>query len=369
MDRLSKNGYLSIVHLFEQAGAHENHQKGYKLFLNKLVAKLYTDSQDSIFDLAEFRRFHLMFDDNTVDMESVCEYLCGIQRRNNMDDHLYCLEFEKCVWEVLKATEEELTSNIVQCCKEDIFFQLFCLFNRFCEPDEIPMKISFSATMFLAKHFKASRGPTVSHEALTFPEFLNFVCSPYRKQCCDRILAKAVKKTYDMFVRDILMEGREVYQVRTCSGKRSSKITTKNLISLSSLYLKVYKDDPNANPEALYQIEPPLNDVLLSIPMSDVTIEYESKKKGESILNIIQISSGDGNVGVDLIFDTNDFFDNKNFVEWKKTLEEAKVNARCKTNRLLKTKCVIGTQNDLFSSKSSSEWLQLGSLVQHLVPA
>ena len=100
-----------------------------------------------------------------------------------------------------------------------ICFQLFCLFNRFCDTQKNPMRITDEPCRFLFRKIGLPSSDTVCYY---FPFRLFLECIYKRK---DALVGIAVDNAYDEYVRDILVEKRILFRKRTyCSVTRKAKI-------------------------------------------------------------------------------------------------------------------------------------------------
>ena len=208
---MRENGYASIGHLFEWHVDQFN--EGYKTVLFQLVTKIYIGLDENIVDRTGFRQFGNFFQNVPVTVESATKFIRGILKRHEVNDFSFQIIVEKLVWRMVKLSFIEKESN--HTADEDLAFRLFCLFNRFCETDEIPMKLSSQALYLLYSWLCITEPP----QNVT-PTFGNILHNIWKRK--DSYLIVATKKAYDEYVRDILIEQRMLFKTRKVVNKNGN---------------------------------------------------------------------------------------------------------------------------------------------------
>ena len=212
---IRQNGYASVGHLFEIQP--EQYNEGYKNVLAQLVNKIFMGLDETIVDRAGFRQFSNFFHHVPVSVESASKFLRGILRRHEVNDFSFQITIEKLVWRLIKSyyiQRQYLNSE-----KEDLAFRLFCLFNRLCDTDDIPMLLDSQATYLLYNWLNIQEPP--KDFIATFSNVLENIIR--RK---DPYLIVSSKNSYDQYVRDILIEDRLLLRIKRVvskSGKNYEK--------------------------------------------------------------------------------------------------------------------------------------------------
>ena len=98
---------------------------------------------------------------------------------------------------------------------EDLAFRIFCLFNRFCETDVMPMKLSPQALYLMYSWLSISEPPNAF-----IPSFGNILANIFRRKDSYSIIA--AKQAYDQYVRDILIEQRLMIKIKRVTSKNGS---------------------------------------------------------------------------------------------------------------------------------------------------
>ena len=117
--------------------------------------------------------------------------------------------------------------------EERIYFQLFCLFNRFCDIQKIPMKLHEKAVQFLLRKIGI---PIAENKSWPYLPFQNFLQCVFRhRQLLDVAMTEAVNHAYDEYVRDILIEKSVSFRTFTTWAPGASQ----KLITGRSLYIPI----------------------------------------------------------------------------------------------------------------------------------
>ena len=149
-------GYVSVGHVFEQLK--DQTQEGCSRHLRRLVEQIYMDLDDgSIRNVDSLFLFDKFFRNVEVSVDSSRAFLSGILKGHDTDELLFQLKVEQAVWKVLglypdfhSLYNKYENSDVME---ENVCFQLFCLFNRFCEHTRIPMLMHSKAEEFLRSKF------------------------------------------------------------------------------------------------------------------------------------------------------------------------------------------------------------------------
>ena len=223
---MSGTGYASVGHLLDITKRHSS--LDYKSILLKLVEHIYAvDIDGSISSREGFKHFETFFNEIEVSVESGRKYLSGLLQLSIIDDSSFEREVEELAWSLIKSDygfylpysndiDEEDKDK-----EEKLCFQLFCIFNRFCETTLIPMQLENNAKNFLFKKFGWPHLIDKNKQRLSFRQFYEQVSK--RR---DGFMLINVKKSYDEYVHDIMKEGNILFRPRTfsrSSGKEKGK--------------------------------------------------------------------------------------------------------------------------------------------------
>lgn len=224
---MSGTGYASVGHLFEHC--EDQTEFGYKQVLRKLVSELYVD-EDAACGRQGFGNFERFFDNIPISVETTSKYLANLLKLPNVENSTFELKVERMVWDLIQLDpkfEQVLRNsrNPEEKKEERMCFQLFCLFNRFCDIHKIPMKMNEKAVKFLLQKVGIPIGKNKSLPHFPFQNLLE--CVFRHKQVLDELLTVAVEHAYDEYVRDILIEKTISFRTfTTWTPGGSQKITT-----------------------------------------------------------------------------------------------------------------------------------------------
>ena len=226
---MSGTGYVAVGHLFKLTEIRK--WSSNKSALRVLVSTIVKEVDETIVNPKGTVLFDKFFTDITVSIDSACTFLRGFLKRHDVEDLAFELQVEKIVWKIVR--NHETFHQILQkyCHTDDIMqdtcFQLFCLFNRFCYTKKVHMEMDDHSQSFLLKKFGLPEGPPIrlrrGEGVLTFEDFFDNVFPRI-----DQFVVVCVKRAYDEYVRDILIEG--MLQCRTITYP-SLKNTEKMKIS------------------------------------------------------------------------------------------------------------------------------------------
>ena len=172
---MSGTGYASVGHLFEIT--EEKSSLNYKSILGKLVGQVYVNFDGSIVSRVGLAGFETFFSEVEISVENGSKYLSGILKLPSTDNFSFELEIERLAWSVIKSDHEfYLPHSKDKNNEEQLCFQLFCIFNRFCETTTIPMQLENNAKIFLFKKFGFPHSNDENKRKLKFRQFYEQVC-------------------------------------------------------------------------------------------------------------------------------------------------------------------------------------------------
>ena len=225
---MSGSGYACIGHLFEIANRHSLLNN--KDIFRELVEQLPTNLGDSSFNRVEFADFETFFNDIEVSVESGSYYMAAALKLPTIDNAAFELEVERTTWRyIMTDYGYHLPYSKKNNNQEQLSFQLFCIFNRFCETTIIPMNLGNNTKSFLLKKFGLPYLIDKTEQPVTFGQFCRQLCKK-----TDSFTRINVKKVYDEYVKNILKEGYILFRPKTFCP-RSGKIKCKTGKSKSLL--------------------------------------------------------------------------------------------------------------------------------------
>ena len=207
------SGYVSVGHVFEVAKEQSN--IGYKLALGKLVDVIYGGSDQTVVNEVGLRQFDKYFTRVQVAVESTITYLRDILKHHDFEDLDFQLIVEHDVFHFLFSDSEfnEKFRIYREFGKKKrskrVIFQLFCLFNRFCDTEKIPMTLNYESLNFVLHKCGI---PSLKTTSMPFT-FLSFVEHIYNNRHGHSI--SLVKAPYDELCRDVLIENRMSFCIRS----------------------------------------------------------------------------------------------------------------------------------------------------------
>ena len=216
---IRQNGYASVGHLFELQP--EQYNEGYKNVLAQLVNKIFMGLDETIVDRTGFRQFSNYFHHVPVSVESAGKFLRGILRRHEVNDFSFQITIEKLVWRLIKSYY--IQGIYMNYEKEELAFRLFCLFNRFCDTENIPMMLSSQAIYQLYSWLNIPEPPREFKAS-----FGNVLINILQRR--DPYLVVSAKKCYDQYVRDVLIEERLVVRITKVVSKNGSNYQKKGTL-------------------------------------------------------------------------------------------------------------------------------------------
>ncbi len=268
-----------------------------------------------------------------VSVEGYSKFLSGILRKRDTDEFLLQLRVERLVWDLVKYDYDD--SVCTKITRSEVLFRLFCIFNRFCHPDRMPMVLKDKAACFILKEIGV---PPFKNDCVsTFADLVAWV-----REHRHLLQVRAVKKLYDEYVRDIIKEGRVKYRVLEGIGLVAAAAPVRT-VAVTSSHLVVYENSEHDDQLEQPQRHEPTGPMLHRIPLIDTHTKVLRSIFGKNKM-FLQLSSRSRNTPIiELIFDqSKEHFD---LYSWSQALQEAAHNAQVNTNRLSKAYLRLGMLN------------------------
>jgi len=116
----------------------------------------------------------------------------------------FLLQIEEIVWDTVKHDFTHMADDIIT---RRILFKLFSLFNRFCDPEDIPLILPSKAGAYLL-HKLEIEPELALQEGLNFAQFLHIVTQTHGEN-----VVKLVNSLYSKLVRNVILQDRVKYRV------------------------------------------------------------------------------------------------------------------------------------------------------------
>ena len=320
---MERSGFAAVGHLLENKSP-----DGYFQAMRYFCTVMFCNMDEKLIHKSSgYWRFDQFFSSVEINVESFGKFVAGVLRRPDADLAQLQLQIERIAWDLIKCDFSGFAGG-----GGDIdsvaLFRLFCLFNRFCRRDLIPMKLHNRAAVFICKELGV---PTTVDPAPSFRGLLKHV-AVFSKTV--PAIAKAVKRLYDEFVRDVIKEGRVQFRViddTFGSIVNASKIKT---FAVTSRHLIIYEDadfceDTDTDCKVLHKI-----------PLIATGTRLVSGLFGKSKMYLELVSKSRAYPSVEMAFAANkDSFD---LFSWNQAIQEGVYCTRINASRLTKAYSKLG---------------------------
>ena len=320
------DGFVSIGHLLANK-TKEQYVQTLRHFCTVVFCNL---GEDMIHKSTGFYRYDQFFSSVDANVESFAKFVGGILRHHEADAFDLQLAVERLAWDLVKYDYDRYASSKLD--RKTDLFRLFCVFNRFCCSNQIPMTMPEKAACFIFKEigvplpYEGQDGDT----ELTLEQY--FQCIHANRAT---VSIKAVKRLYDEHVRDVIKEGRVKYRVveKGLVGQAKAIRT----VTVTSRRLIVHEDDGDL--DCPHKTEPK-GTVEHKIPLIDTETKVLKGIFGKSKM-YLQLASKSNTVPmIEMVFDQNrDHFD---LYSWSQAIQEAVYSTQANTSRLAKTYLRLG---------------------------
>ena len=329
---MKSSGYVSLGHLVcpQKSLSSDDRKKALRNFCTVLFCNMDESMVQSSTGLWRFDEFFKNVDPTS---ENMSKFLGGILKQPHANELRFQLGVEHVVWDMIKFGYDRYCSNVLL--RED-FFRLFCIFNRLCDPKTL--LLGGTATTFLFNKFVQS--PLPNFES-TFENFADSISNWQRsKQILGQNYVVIIKKMYDDYVRDIIIESRVKFRFPYKNSVYGKGSILKKTISITSRNLTIYEDEEDrlANLDVPSKREPTgkiIHDMSLIgceskiSPSSKGLFSSRSKK-----FDVLSIRSAGLDTGVDIMFDTGkEIYD---VYAWTNAIKEAIEHINSNSNRLIR---------------------------------
>ena len=327
-----------------------------KKTLRHFCSILFCNMDESmIYNSSGFWNFDQFFQEGMeATAENMAKFLGGVLKLPHVDDLTFQLAVERVVWDMVKYGYDK------HCCdsmdREDLF-RLFCIFNRLCDPHQ--MRLSKKATYFLFGKFD-KKPPPAEEFGGTFAN-LSYHLSGWQKaeDMANLNYGKIIKKAYDDFVRDIIIEGRVKFRFSNKVSPRYSKSTImKRTISITSRNLRAYEDEDDIDALDVPKKREPMGKVLYE--MSLIGSENKILPNSKSIFasktkkfDILCIQNAGSDSGIHILFDPGrEIYD---IYAWTQAIQESIENINSNSNRLIRLQLLLHEKVESDNETSGTE--------------
>ncbi len=329
---MENTGLVAVGHLLANKSP-DNYFKALRHFCTLIFCNM--DEKD-IHKSSGFWRFDQYYKSVNVNVDSFGKFVNGILRRNDTDRFQLQLQIERLAWDMVKFDFDRFigpeSASIVN---RAAIYRLFCVFNRFCCRNGIPMVLPERACIYLCKELGI---PVMADqdEPKTFTAFISHVAENIYV-----LKAKAIKRLYDEFVRDVIKEGRVKYRVlgSTVAAAGSLMISNDKIRThtVTSRHLIIFDD--NEDPDQPICNEP-TGKVLHRIPLIDIETKVVNSMFAKNKKYLHLVSKSKATPSIEMCFDiTKDHFD---LYSWSQAIQEAVYSTQVNTTRLSKAWIRLG---------------------------
>ncbi len=203
-------------------------------------------------------------------------------------------------------------------------FKLWSIFNRFCDPEQIPLLLPVKSTAFLFQRLglrlaasqmcKIRTAEDFIHEVVTNPEF-------------NATVIRSITKLYDEVVRFVIIQDRLRFKmIRDATSEINASLKSfmaspglPKTIFINHKYLIIHEDDISDLDNVGYDNEPN-GKVLHKIPLMGVETKIKKSMFSKNSSNVV-IKAHNGEVMVELAFNT--VKDNYAMFRWTEAVQQA----------------------------------------------
>ena len=150
-------------------------------------------------------------------MQAFCKLLDGVLKKHGTDDIMFQRNVEALVWDLVK--EDLIKAEVFQKHPNIIFsniFQMFCLYNRFCDPTSLPLKLNYDRAKLFFSKLDISLTTRVQ-ESFSTEEFFEILLNNSKNDV--KSSAGKIKKLFDEVVRFVLHQDQVTYKLIRNEGK------------------------------------------------------------------------------------------------------------------------------------------------------
>jgi hypothetical protein len=226
------------------------------------------------------------------------------------------LQIERLAWDMVKFQYNKHITD------RKLIFRLFCLFNRFCDPDQLPLRLPGKAGAYLLYNLGMNL-KSLPEAGWTLDTFLGAVNEDNNDEC-----VLLVDRLYNKVVRSVILQDRVRFRVikdtgytATWKSLTASPALPKTIV-INHRFLTIYDNDIADLDNIGYIQQEPLGKVLHKVPL--VGSETRTRKPNglfnKASSNLI-INAGCGKTSIELTF--NAVKDNNLIFKWSEAVQLA----------------------------------------------
>ena len=323
---MEKCGMVAVGHVLENKSP-DAYLQAMRHFCTIMFCNM---DEKLIYKSSGYWRFDQFFSSVEVSVESFGKFVAGILRRPDADLAQLQLQIERIAWDFVKCDFDGFSGGGLDGASR---FRLFCLFNRFCRRDSIPLRLHRRAAVFLCKELGL---PTTLDPEPSFRGLLKhaavFSNSVHRGN--NGALTKAVKRMYDEFVRDVIKEGKVQFRVKDDTFGSIVNGSRTKTHAVTSRHLIIYEDTD------VYEDDACTGKVIHMIPLIAVGVRPSNGLFGRSKMYLELVSKNRAYPSIEMAFAANkDSFD---LFSWNQAIQEAVHRTRTNATGLTKAYSKLG---------------------------
>ena len=265
------------------------------------------------------QQFTEFFSNLDLTLETIGTFMSVVLKQSDFDEESFQNKVERIAFENVKF---QLT-NSMYLLPPKTCFQLFCLFNRFCRTDSLPLRIPTKSMDFLAKRLYVI--PPLDDFDGSLKAMFKHVA-----HYSETRTIRAIMKCYNEFVRGVLIEARLKHRIFGQKATYKDRIKT---VSLTSDHIVVYDDDEtDPNQTEVPTTRTPTGPVIFKMALIKFKMET-IKKEGMVGFSLRGYPRGEG---IDLWFNESTQAHDK--YKWSSSIKTAIGNNKKRMSQLTNIK-------------------------------
>ena len=184
MQKRQNSGYTSVGHLLHKGQENEVFKDVVKSLCANELHKELIQGESAMWKWDQFSKTAKLH------LNTFASFLDGMLRKSETDPLLLQIKVELLIWKKMNFQAENLM-------KKTKAYKLFCIFNRFCQVDDLPLEMGPKEVTFLFHTLDHKRDSNI-------PKFLKFEGF---LQAFEDVDPDTLDKFYDEFILDLVISG------------------------------------------------------------------------------------------------------------------------------------------------------------------
>lgn len=187
---MKNSGYVAVGHLVCNVKTQEDLTAKLRIFVRNLEISLdekYLDKKKSAWKFDEFAK-----STQEICLSSFVDFAKGIMKNPKASNQDFQVAVEKRVWDLISTRSQKNDENL---------YKLFCIFNRFTDPNRLPFKIMPKVTNFILNTLEIIPSPEKVTDLMDFDQFANFFLDN------QYLIASRIDSFFEKVVLDKIMKG------------------------------------------------------------------------------------------------------------------------------------------------------------------